>query len=188
MTKTFKHTIIWTVLVFVGLTLLTMKHNAASDGFNSYGFPFTFYDYFSGKCDNCYDKYGFKLLYLLADIGITAGLVFFTVRIKNKMFGTVMLISTALLLTSCNSHCDCEAVDRKAKDGEMLYKICKYIVDNKLISKPANPCDFKVREIINDTLKGKAIYRVTLTCCYMGDQALIDKQTDEVIGYLPSDK
>lgn len=188
MTKTLKHTIIWTFVVFVGFTILTMKNHAASDGFNSYGFPFVFYDYFSGKCDNCYDKYGFKLLYLFADIGITAGLVFLIVRLKNKVFGIIMGILTSLPLTSCNSHCDCETVDRKARDGEMLYKICRYIVDNKLISKPANPCDFKVREIISDTLKGQPINRVTLTCCYMGDQALIDEYTNEVIGYIPGAK
>lgn len=165
-----------------------MKDKAASDGFNSYGFPFAFYEYFGGKCDNCYGRYGFKVLYLLVDIGIIACFVFFILRLKNKMLRIVTLILSLVPLNSCNSHCNCETLDRKAKDGEMLYKICNYIVDNKLISKPANPCDFKVREIISDTLNGKAINRVILTCCYMGDQALIDKNTNEVIGYIPSDK
>ena len=86
MNKAFKHTIWGTIVVFVGVTLLTIKNQAPSDGLNSYGFPFTFYDYFSGKCDNCYAKYGFKLLYLFADIGLTALLVFFVVRAKNKIF------------------------------------------------------------------------------------------------------
>ena len=90
--KTVKQTIIWTILIFIGLTLLTMKNDAASDGSNSYGFPFTFYNYFSGKCDNCYDKFGFKLLYLLADIGLIAVLVFLLIRLKNKLFGIATLL------------------------------------------------------------------------------------------------
>ncbi len=84
MKKTFKHTITWTVLVFVGLTLLTMKNKATSDGLNSYGFPFTFYDEFIRKCERCYERYGFKLHYLLADTAIAASLVFFIARLKSK--------------------------------------------------------------------------------------------------------
>ena len=165
-----------------------MKNKAASDGVNSYRVPFRFYDYLRGKCDNCYDKYGFKLLLLLKVIAFMASFVWIVVRLKNKMLLLILLVFTSLLSTSCNPHCDCETLDRKAKDGEMLYKICKYVVENKLISKPANPCDFKIRETVNDTLEGKPISRVTLTCCYMGDQALVDKNTNEVIGYIPSDK
>jgi len=72
--RKYGRTLLWTILVFVTLTLLTMENDAASDGFNRYGFPFTFYDYFGGLCDHCYDKYGFRLTYLLADFFLT-GLV-----------------------------------------------------------------------------------------------------------------
>ena len=107
---------------------------------------------------------------------------------KDFLAPIALLILATFHLTSCNSHCDCESVDRKAKDGEMNYKICNYIVDHKLITKQENPCDYKVKEIINDTLEGKPIYRVTLTCCSMGDQAFIDKNSNEVIGYMPADQ
>ena len=66
--KTVKSTILWTVIIFVALTLLTMKNEAASDGFDTYGFPFIYFDHFEGKCNNCYGKFGFKPLYLLVDI------------------------------------------------------------------------------------------------------------------------
>lgn len=49
--KTAKSIIIWTIIIFITITLLTMKEEAASDGFDTYGFPFTFYDNFEGKCD-----------------------------------------------------------------------------------------------------------------------------------------
>jgi hypothetical protein len=45
-----------------------------------------------------------------------------------------------------------------------------------------------IRESKDDTLNRKRITRVTLTCCYMGDQAIIDKETNKVLEYIPSDK
>lgn len=82
--KTFKQTIIWTIGIFFILTVLTMKNEASSDGISSYGFPLTFYNLFNGKCDNCYDQYGFKILSLLTDIGIIAVIVFIVIQLKNK--------------------------------------------------------------------------------------------------------
>lgn len=70
----------------------------------------------------------------------------------------------------------------------MLYKICKYVVDNKIDIEPAKPCEFKIRKTKDDTLNWKHILRITLTCCDMGDQAIVDKKTNEVIGYWQSDK
>ncbi len=68
--KIVKSTIIWTIIIFVALTLLTMKNEAAADGYDLYGFPFVYYDHFAGKCFDCYGKvkFGFKPVYLLADI------------------------------------------------------------------------------------------------------------------------
>ncbi len=84
--KTVKSTIIWTIVFFVALTLMTMKNEAASDGFDKYGFPLTYYDHFEGKCDNCYDKYGFKPLSLLTDILFATIIGFVTVKLKDKIF------------------------------------------------------------------------------------------------------
>jgi hypothetical protein len=107
---------------------------------------------------------------------------------KSKLSMRATFLLAVILFSACKKHCDCNTVDRKKKDGEVLYKICKYITDNKLNSEPANPCEFKVRRIEDDTLNGKSIYRVTLNCSYMGDVILIDKQTNEVFSYLPSPK
>jgi hypothetical protein len=65
---------------------MTMKNEAASDGFDKYGFPLTYYDHFEGKCDNCYDKYGFKPLSLLTDILFATIIGFVTVKLKDKIF------------------------------------------------------------------------------------------------------
>ncbi len=54
------------------------------DGFNAYGFPWSFYTYFGGKCENCYGNFGFKLLSLLADIGLIAVVAALSIQLKNK--------------------------------------------------------------------------------------------------------
>jgi hypothetical protein len=107
--------------------------------------------------------------------------------LKNNTFyeGLTLLIMT---VASCESPCNCETIDRKAKDGETLYEICRYVVDNKQLAKPANPCEWTIRESKDDNLNRKRITRVTLTCCYMGDQAIINKETNKVLEYIPSDK
>lgn len=89
MIKSTIYTILFTAVIFTGLTLLTMKKEAASDGIDSYGYPFTFYDEFGGKCDNCYSQYGFHWSYLLADIGLVATLVFLSILFINKKLSKI---------------------------------------------------------------------------------------------------
>ncbi|WP_315817879.1 hypothetical protein [Paraflavitalea speifideaquila] len=70
---TILHTVILTVLIFICLTELTSKRNAAVDSIDSYGYPYVFYDYFGGKCiDNCYERFGFHSAAFLNDIGFAA--------------------------------------------------------------------------------------------------------------------
>lgn len=82
--KTLKLTIGWTIVIFIILTLVTMKNDGESDGITAFGFPLTFYKSFSGKCDNCYDQYGFKILSLLTDIVLIVVLVFIATELKKK--------------------------------------------------------------------------------------------------------
>ena len=86
--KTVKSTIIWTTIIFVTLTLLTMKNEAASDGFSVYGFPVVYYDHFEGKCDNCYGKFGFKPINLLIDILFAMSFGFLVTIVKGKFLKT----------------------------------------------------------------------------------------------------
>jgi len=111
-----------------------------------------------------------------------------TFQFKQKTILTIILLLPIFILSACKIQCNCKSIDRKEKDGETLYKICKYIIDNKEIADPANPCEWKIKEIKSDTLNGKQILRVTMTFCFMGNQIIIDKATNEVIGYIPSDK
>ncbi|QIE58667.1 hypothetical protein G5B37_03550 [Rasiella rasia] len=46
----------FTLLIFIMVTLLTMKIETPFDGNDTYGFPFTFHIKWSGMCDPCPDN------------------------------------------------------------------------------------------------------------------------------------
>lgn len=81
--KTIKAIVYLTILLLIISTLATIKLEAASDGFDQYGFPLTFYDSFSGKCDNCYQNFGFKPLNLLLDFLFAFICAYIMVRLKS---------------------------------------------------------------------------------------------------------
>nr|WP_276902078.1 hypothetical protein [Pedobacter kyonggii] len=81
--KAIKAIVYLTVLLLIISTLATLKLEAASDGFDQYGFPLTFYDSFSGKCDNCYQNFGFKPLNLLLDFSSAFICAYIMVRLKS---------------------------------------------------------------------------------------------------------
>lgn len=82
--KTIKAILYLSVLLLIISTLATLKLEAASDGFDRYGFPFTFYDVFSGKCDNCYQNFGFKPINLLLNILLALICSFGIITLKRK--------------------------------------------------------------------------------------------------------
>jgi len=81
--KITKAVIYLTVLLLIISTLATLKLEAASDGFDQYGFPFTFYDSFSGKCDDCYRNFGFKPFNLFLDFSSAFICAYIIVRLKS---------------------------------------------------------------------------------------------------------
>lgn len=67
--------LVWTALLFLGLTIVTASIEAPSDGNNSFGFPFTFYRVYGGK-RTYYHPDDFSILTLLLDV-LCAGIIFF---------------------------------------------------------------------------------------------------------------
>jgi hypothetical protein len=68
----------WTTLLFVVLTLLTLKIESPSDGNDTFGFPFIFYKAFGGK-RTYYPPNEFAVLFLLFDV-FTAYVIVFVSR------------------------------------------------------------------------------------------------------------
>ncbi len=63
-----------------------------------------------------------------------------------------------------------------------LEKICKYIIENK-IGGANEPTKYGITGSQEQEYKGREVIAVFLNCCYTGDVAYIDKETQEVIGF-----
>ncbi|MBI2729992.1 MAG: hypothetical protein HYX40_04440 [Sphingobacteriales bacterium] len=81
--KKSKWVLLVSLIIFVALTILTIKNEADSDGFSKYGFPLRFYSYTDGKCDNC--NQGFKTTNLLLDILISVTASYIIISIINRL-------------------------------------------------------------------------------------------------------
>jgi hypothetical protein len=64
-----------------------------------------------------------------------------------------------------------------------LFKICLYIQEKKLDVSPANPTEYRLKQIEEHTEGGREVIWVYLSCCYLGDMAIIDKASGEVIDF-----
>jgi hypothetical protein len=64
-----------------------------------------------------------------------------------------------------------------------LVTICRYIQEKGLNVDPANPAEYQIKRIEEGTENGRAVVWVFLNCCYLGDIAIIDKDTGQVIDF-----
>jgi hypothetical protein len=64
-----------------------------------------------------------------------------------------------------------------------LYKTCLYVRDNQIDVSPADPTQYSIKRIEEGEENGREVVWVFLNCCYLGDIAIIDKETGEVIDF-----
>jgi hypothetical protein len=64
-----------------------------------------------------------------------------------------------------------------------LFKICTYIQEKQLDVSPADPTGYHIKQIEERQENGRAVVWVFLNCCYLGDIAIIDKASGEVIRF-----
>jgi len=64
-----------------------------------------------------------------------------------------------------------------------LFKICTYLQTNKIDVSPADPTAYQIKRIEERTEGDQAVVWVFLNCCYLGDIAVIDKASGEVIDF-----
>src|SRR5207245_2523839 len=139
-----KQTFILTISMFLVATLLTMKQQALVDGRNEYGFPFRFYTFSYCKDIECIEQLGFDLISFTYDILITTTVALLIVKLKHRFYRPLLILFAFYFFSSCKSTCDCSTIDRKAKGGETLFNICKYVVKNNKVTEPADPCSWKI--------------------------------------------
>lgn len=64
-----------------------------------------------------------------------------------------------------------------------LTLICRHVREQGIGVKPANPAQYAIAEIHESTENGRAAVWMRLTCCGMGDIAVIDVATGEVLSF-----
>lgn len=74
---------------------------------------------------------------------------------------------------------ECPCYHRENDPDDYLFKICNYIKSNDRYSDL--PCRYRIKEISSDTQSGKAVTKVELTCCFLGDVAYFDPSSKELI-------
>ena len=101
------------------------------------------------------------------------------VSTKHKQIS--LKLSSAAVNKKLENACSCQ----KDRDpANYLYKVCIYVKKNKINISPANPCNYKIKEIDDNSAKITYVY---LDCCYLGDLAVFDKKTKEIIRFTIGD-
>jgi hypothetical protein len=62
-----------------------------------------------------------------------------------------------------------------------LANICHYIRDNNLDVSPGNPARYQIVRTEMSERNGRSVILIFLNCCYLGDVAIVDAATGEVI-------
>jgi hypothetical protein len=64
-----------------------------------------------------------------------------------------------------------------------LFKICSYIQEKQINVSPADPTRYEIKRIEERVENGRPVVWVFLNCCYLGDIAVIDKASGDVIQF-----
>ena len=76
---------------------------------------------------------------------------------------------------------DCPARPDDAND--YLAAICRYVIDHQINVDPAQPATYAIKRTEERTQDNRAVVWVFLNCCGLGDIAVIDPVTNEVIDF-----
>jgi hypothetical protein len=64
-----------------------------------------------------------------------------------------------------------------------LTSICRHIQEQQINVSPADPAQYQIKSTEERTENGRKVVWVFLNCCYLGDIAVIDKETGQVIQF-----
>jgi hypothetical protein len=82
--QTKKQVLILTIVLFIIITIITLKEKAFAEGLNEYGFPFRFYTFTYCRSKECIEQTGFRSINLILDFLITMSFSFILIKLKNK--------------------------------------------------------------------------------------------------------
>ncbi len=64
-----------------------------------------------------------------------------------------------------------------------LTALCRYVLENDIDVSPADPFSYSIKHIEEQTSGDKSLIWVFLNCCGMGDIAIFDKETGEIVEF-----
>jgi hypothetical protein len=96
----------------------------------------------------------------------------------------------ALLLSlACNPTPTAKSCQPQPDDPEgYLLAICRHIQDRKLDVSPADPTAYRIKRVEERRQGDREVVWVFLSCCYLGDIAVFDKASKELIEFRPGAK
>ena len=97
------------------------------------------------------------------------------------ILGGVILALLALYFWVLSGPTTCEP--RQDDPEGHLLRICLYIQEKQLDVSPADPTAYQIKRIEERDENGRPVLWVFLNCCYLGDIAVIDKASGEVIDF-----
>lgn len=97
--------------------------------------------------------------------------------------GCVALLALGawLLRPAPPSHCDPRPDDATG----YLVPICQYILANAIDVSPADPNHYAIKRLEERVEAGRVVVWVFLDCCYLGDIAIVDKESGAVRSFRP---
>jgi hypothetical protein len=110
-----------------------------------------------------------------------------TMAILKRLWLMVALLSTLGLGCASPDPSSCPNRGADDPDGHLL-RICRYILEKKIDVSPANPATYNIKRIEPHSDNGQETLWVFLDCCYLGDIAVVDKATGEVLSFQPGAK
>jgi hypothetical protein len=99
--------------------------------------------------------------------------------VTSSLIILILVIVAMMLLTKPQPPCRPRSDDPQG----YLFKICTYIQANKIDVSPASPTSYSIKHIEERTEGDREVIWVYLSCCYLGDMAIIDKVSGEMIDF-----
>ena len=89
-----------------------------------------------------------------------------------------------LFISSCSQPTPTQSCPSRKDDTDgYLLKICTYIREKGIDVSPADPTAYQIKRIEEGVYEGQPATWVYLDCCFMGDVAIINKASGEIINF-----
>jgi hypothetical protein len=102
------------------------------------------------------------------------------------LFGTVLLVGLAIGVFVMAQPRPC--APRSDDPDGYLFAICQYIREQQIDVAPADPTAYTIKRIEEASRADRPVLLIFLNCCYLGDVAVIDKTSGQVIDFRPGAK